>query len=101
MIIRLIEPLKHLAYDLAALVSDDVKHVGDLEVAQAFHQRGKQQHAEQKQSGNQKAGDQRHVAGPIPIDVEQNGKRISERGDEHAQRMKQLWVASKKENEPR
>ena len=97
----LIEALKHLAYDLAALVADDVKHISDLEVCQALHQRGKQQHAEQKQSSDHDAGDQRHDPGPIAIDMEQNGKRISERGDEHTQRMKQLRVASQKENEPR
>jgi hypothetical protein len=45
----LVEALKHLAYAFATLVADYVKHVSDLEVAQALHQRGKQKHAEQKQ----------------------------------------------------
>ena len=45
-------PLKHLAYAFATFVADYVKHVSDLEVAQALHQRGKQKHAEQKQSSD-------------------------------------------------
>ena len=64
----LIEALKHLAYDLATFVADYVKHVSDLEVAQALHQRGRQQLAEQKQSSDHEAGDQRHDPGPIAIE---------------------------------
>ena len=97
----LIEPLKRFAYDLAAPVADGVKHVSDLQVQQALHHCREQQRAEQNQSRDHDAGDQRHGSGPIAIDMKQRAKGICERGNENTQGMKQFRVASQKENDPR
>src|SRR6185437_7588979 len=70
----LIEALKRFSQDLAAPVADGVKDVGNLEITQPLHQRGKQQHAEQKQSSDHDARKYGHGPGPIAIDIEKDGK---------------------------
>jgi hypothetical protein len=66
----------------------------DLQVAQALHEPGKKQHAQDEQNRHQQHGKHRHCSGPVPIDPSKSRKRINEGGDEGAERMKQGLIAA-------
>ena len=43
---RVVQAPEHVAYDGPSLVAEQVKHIADLEVAEALHQSRKQEHAD-------------------------------------------------------
>jgi hypothetical protein len=80
---------EHVANDLATLVSGQMKHVRDLQVAQSLHQAGKQKHADDKHYRHQDRGQQRHSAGCTPIDPGDREQCIDEGRGEGPERMKE------------
>ena len=92
---------EHVANDLATLVSGQMKHVRDLQVAQPLHQAGKQKHADDKHNRHQDRGEQRHRAGCAPIDPGERKQCVNEGRGEGPERMKKHTIASEPKHQPR